>query len=170
MPATMVPNNPAYTLPPTGPAGATSANPAYTACDPANGNYFVATSRDLVTFYLYPPSSAPAWSVSVGYTPGQVVAATGPAYYIASLASTGVSPTGPTAAAYWAPYTGSSVSLASAPDQCTGRVSDVDGYNVPLGAGSVEFLVLPSSVFTQASGQVQFTASSNLVYVYVRSM
>ena len=36
--------------------------------------------------------------------------------------------------------------------------------------GSVEFLVLPSSVFTQASGQVQFKASSSLVSVYVRSL
>jgi hypothetical protein len=34
----------------------------------------------------------------------------------------------------------------------------------------VEFLVLASSVFTQTTGFVLFTASSNLVSVYVRSM
>ena len=168
MAMTQVPDNPAYTLPPTGPAGPTSANPVYTACDPANGNYFTATGRDLVTFYLNDETSAPAWLVAGSYGVGQVVSVTGPAFYVALLASSGQNPTG--GAPYWAGYTGSSVNIASAPDQCAGRISNVVGYDVPLGAGSVEFLVMPSSVFTQAGGQVQFLASSNLVSVYVRSL
>lgn len=74
--------------------------------------------------------------------------------------------------AVWAAYidADANVTVYSAPDACTGRKSDVDDYSVPLGAGSVEFLVLPSSVFTQANGQVQFLASSNLIYVYVRNL
>lgn len=241
---TAVPNTPAIVLQPTGPGGPTSLNPVYLSCDPTNGNYFTATGRDLVTFYLYPASTAPNWLVTTGYGKGAVVnfagdtasitnvaittnvatlnavnsftvgevvtisslvtatflngqsvtvtSSTGTTFvftfahsdypsasdtgtagsaagvFIALAATTGQSPHTPAA---WATYSGSStVTIFSAPDACTGRKSDVDNYNVPLGAGSVEFLVLPSSVFTQASGQVQFLASSNLVNVYVRSL
>lgn len=241
---TAVPNTPAIVLQPTGPGGPTSLNPVYLSCDPTNGNYFTATGRDLVTFYLYPASTAPNWLVTTNYGKGAVVnfagdtasitnvaittnvatlnavnsftvgevvtisslvtatflngqsvtvtASTGTTFtftfahsdypsasdtgtagsaagvFIAIAATTGQSPHTPAA---WAAYSGSStVTIFSAPDACTGRKSDVDDYNVPLGAGSVEFLVLPSSVFTQASGQVQFLASSNLVSVYVRSL
>jgi len=88
--------------------------------------------------------------------------------FIAIASNTNQKPHTPAA---WATYDGTAtVTLYSAPDMCTGRTADVDNYNVPLGAGSVEFLVLPSSVFTQASGQFQFQASSNLVYVYVRNL
>ncbi len=78
----------------------------------------------------------------------------------------------PNTPAFWSAYVDSeaTITIFSAPDACTGRKSDVDDYSVPLGAGSVEFLVLPSSVFTQANGQIQFQASSNLVSVYVRNL
>jgi hypothetical protein len=246
---TAVPNTPAITLLPTGPGGMTSLNPVYVACDPTNGNYFTTTNRDLVTFYLYPATSAPVWLTTTTYTVGQVVnfslsatitatavtsnvltvtasntfqvgdnvtfaglttstflngqtvtvtGSTGAAFTAAfthsdysavsdtgtaSIASASyialtnsgtnlnIHPTSTAGAAFWAAYSGASdVTLYSAPDICTGRKDDVDDYNVPLGAGSVEFLVLPSSVFTQANGQFQFLASSNLVYVYVRNL
>jgi hypothetical protein len=250
MAMTSVPNTPAITLLPTGPGGPTSLNPVYTQCDPTNGNFFTATNRDLVTFYLYPSSSAPAWLAGVTYTLGDVVNFAGDSATITnvsittnvatlsaantftvgeivnlaglttatflngqSVTVTAVSapPVGPSATfsftfahadyastpdtgtasnasgafiaiatnvnmkphttAAWASYSGASdVTIYSAPDACTGRKSDVDDYNIPLGAGSVEFLVLPSSVFTQANGQVQFQVSSNLVYVYVRNL
>lgn len=87
----------------------------------------------------------------------------------AIIANQGQKPHTPAA---WAVYTDSqaNITVYSAPDTCTGRKSDVTNYNVPLGAGSVEFLVLPSSVFTQSNGQIQFLASSSLVSVYVRSL
>jgi hypothetical protein len=241
---TNVPNTPAITLLPTGPGGPTSLNPVYTQTDPTNGNFFTATNRDLVTFYLYPATSAPAWLAGVTYTTGDVVNFPGDSATITSTASasnvvtvlaansftvgevvnlagltfatwlngqsvavTSAAPTQfqftfphadyaatadtgtasnssgafiaiatnmnqkPHTPAVWAAYSGASdVTIFSAPDACTGRKADVDDYNIPLGAGSVEFLVLPSSVFTQANGQVQFQTSSNLVYVYVRNL
>ena len=92
-------------------------------------------------------------------------------YWIATAASSNIHPTSTAGASVWAVYSGGgTVTLLSAPDQCTGRTSDVDDYPVPLGAGSVEFLVLPSSVFTQANGQFQFNSSNNLIFVYVRSL
>ena|ERR1700675_1849402 len=80
-----VPNTPAITLLPTGPGGPTSLNPVYTQTDPANGNYFTATNRDLVTFYLYPAAFAPAYNATITYTVGQVVNIAGspPNTYIA---------------------------------------------------------------------------------------
>ena len=244
MAMTAVQNSPAINLLATGPGGPTSLNPVYSQCDPANGNFFTTTNRDLVTFYLYPASAAPAWLAGFGYNVGAVVnfagdsasitnftiatnvvtilasnsftvgeqvtiSGMGVATYLngqtvtvtaasstqfqftfshADVASTPDTGTAsntagafialvansnqkPHTAGVWAAYSGaSSVTLYSAPDACTGRKSDVDNYNVPLGAGSVEFLVLPSSVFTQANGQFQFLASSNLVYVYVRNL
>lgn len=243
---TAVQNSPAITLLPTGPGGPTSLNPVYQQCDPTNGNFFTTTNRDLVTFYLYPATAAPAWLAGVTYTTGDVVNFPGDSASItnvsittnvatltaansftagevvnlaglttatflngfaATVLASGLSGTqftftfahadyasapdtgtasntsGPFIAiatnvnqkphtpAVWAAYSGASdVTLFSAPDACTGRKADVDDYNVPLGAGSVEFLVLPSSVFTQANGQFQFQASSNLVYVYVRNL
>jgi hypothetical protein len=95
------------------------------------------------------------------------------AYIISGVLQTNINihPTSTAGVNFWTVYSGSStVTLFSAPDACTGRKSDVNNYNIPLGAGSVEFLVLPSSVFTQANGQFQFQASSNLVYVYVRNL
>jgi hypothetical protein len=244
MALTNVPNTPAITLLPTGPGSPISLNPVYTQTDPANGNFYTATNRDLVTFYLYPASSAPTWLTGVTYNVGAVVNFAGDSAAITNVAITTnvatllalnsftvgevVSLAGLTTATFlngqfvtvtaasatqfsftfahadyasaadtgtasntagafiaiatnmsmkphtpavWAAYSGSSdVTIFSAPDACTGRKSDVDDYNIPLGAGSVEFLVLPSSVFTQANGQVQFQTSSNLVYVYVRNL
>lgn len=242
---TAVPNTPAIVLQPTGPGGATSLNPVYVQTDAANGNYFTATGRDLVTFYLYPATSAPSWLTGVGYTIGQVVNFAGDSATITNVAITtnvatllavntftvgeivnlaglttatflngqavtvtaasgtqftftfahgdyvSASDSGtasnaagvfialtanlnqkPHTPAAWAAYVDAdaTITLFSSPDACTGRKSDVDDYAVPLGAGSVEFLVLPSSVFTQASGQFQFKASSNLIFVYVRSL
>lgn len=244
---TAVQNSPAITLLATGPGGPTSLNPVYSACDPANGNFFTTTNRDLVTFYCYPASSAPAWLLGQQYAFGTVVNFAGDSATITNVAittnvatllavntftageivsltglstatflngqsvtvlSTGLSGTQfqftfshadyvsasdtgtasntagtfialvanqnqkPHTAGVWGAYVDAdaNVTLYSAPDACTGRKSDVDDYNVPLGAGSVEFLVLPSSVFTQASGQFQFLASSNLVSVYVRNL
>ena len=244
MALTNVPNTPAITLLATGPGSGIALNPVYTQCDPTNGNFYTATNRDLVTFYLYPASSAAPWNSGLTYTTGDVVNFAGDSASItnvaittnvatllavnsftvgevvnlsglttatflnsqsvtitaaaptqfsftfahadyASAADTGTASNAagvfiavatsmnqkPHTPAAWATYSGSStVTLFSAPDACTGRKSDVVNYNIPLGAGSVEFLVLPSSVFTQANGQVQFQASSNLVYVYVRNL
>jgi|SRR5271157_1496942 len=169
MSMTAVPNTPALVLQPTGPGGATSLNPVYQQCDPTNGNFATATGRDLLTFYLYPATAAPAYNGSLAYSVGQVVNFGGSAYIATASVPLATPPPG-SPPAQWAAYTASSLTIYSAPDACTGRKADVVGYNIPLGAGSVEFLVLPSSVFTQASGQIQFLASSNLVYVYVRSL
>src|ERR1700676_4883014 len=73
MPLTAVPNTPAIVLQPTGPGGSVSLNPVYSQTDPANGNYFTTTNRDLVTFYAYPASSAAAWLSTTTYAAGQVV-------------------------------------------------------------------------------------------------
>src|SRR5271168_1090618 len=74
MALTSVPNTPAISLPPTGPGGTTSFNPIFTQCDPANGNYFQATGRDLVTFYLFAAEEfAPAWLATTNYNVGSVV-------------------------------------------------------------------------------------------------
>jgi len=162
-------------------------NPFYAACDPTNGNYFLTTGRDLVSFCCAPAAAAPTWSSTVVYLTGQVVnILTGsPAANVAYIALTNSSPnlaqnptTSPT---FWALYVDgtSTITLFSAPDACTGRTADVVSYPVLLptptsspAAGEypgVEFLVLPSSVFTQANQQFQFQASSNLVSVYVRN-
>jgi len=271
MSLTAVPNTPAITLLPTGPGGTTSLNPVFTQCDPANGNYFTATGRDLATFFLFPAAQyAPAWLATTNYNVGAVVnfagevdtitnvqittnvltitasntftvgakvnliglttatflnsqtvtvtsstgttftatfshgdyasaadtgTATNPAGIFISILASGPGNLGakqPNTPAYWAAYVDADAELfvASAPDACTGRTSNIgvisngavaSGYNIPapffngnpVGANAtvtVEFLVLPSSVFTQASGQVQFQASSNLVYVYVRNL
>jgi hypothetical protein len=177
MALTAIPNTPAIDLFPTAPVSQPSPllNAQYVACDPLNGNYFTATNRDLVTFICLPASSAAAWSTTVTYTQGQVVNGGSPAGTYIALAnpspnlnqSPGTSPT------FWALYASSTLSITSAPDSCTGRTANVVSYPLPVFDStqqSVEFLVLPSSVFTQANGQVQFQASSNLVYVYVRNL
>lgn len=181
MSRTVITNNNPITLSPifgqqTGIGHATALNPIYTACDPTNGNYFVTTGRDLVSFYCAPVSTAPVWSSSVTYTAGQVVNIVSPPSSFIALANTSpnlnqdptLSPT------FWEAYTDgdSTVTLSSAPDDCTSRTADVVDYVVPVATGTspgVEFLVLPSSVFTQANQQFQFLASSNLVSVYVRN-
>jgi|SRR5271168_4709160 len=276
MSLTAVPNTPAITLLPTGPGGPQSLNPVWSQCDPANGNYFTATGRDLVTFYLFAAEEfAPAWLTTSNYNIGSVVnfggeidtitnvviltnvltitanntftvgaqvnliglttatflngvtvtitsstgttftatfshadyvsaadtgTATNPSGIFIALAQSGPGIAGakqPNTPAYWIAYVDADAELyvASAPDACTGRTSNIgslltvattatglvsDGYTVPTpmtqpypstsATVTVEFLVLPSSVFTQASGQVQFQASSNLIYVYVRSL
>jgi hypothetical protein len=176
MAQTLVPNVPPITLQPTGvpaPVGSsTILNPLFTVCDPLNGNYFVASGRDLVTFYASDPASAPAWNSAISYTQGTVVNYTGTAYVAtATTPNLNQIPTGnPT---YWTAYVNSTLTLFSAPDACTGRKADVVGYTIPNPTETspdVEFLVLANSVFTQTTGQVFFTASSNLVSVYVRSM
>jgi chitodextrinase len=70
---TSVPNNPANQLLPYYPTLTTQLTELTQACDPLNGNYFVATGRDLVTFIAKPSSYAPAWLTSTIYTQGQVV-------------------------------------------------------------------------------------------------
>jgi hypothetical protein len=178
MPKTAVSNRALLTLQPTG-ASSPALNPVFVACDPLNGNYFTATGRDLVTFYSLPAASAPAWSATVNYTVGQVVNVAGspPNTYIATAPSFGQAPPN---ASYWAVYTSSTITLYSAPDACTGRKSDVVSYPVPditvapsspsIPGGAIQFQVLPSSVFTQTDGSVQFFASSNLVQVSVNSL
>ena len=263
---TAVPNTPAITLSPTG-TMVPALTPAYSQCDPLNGNYAPATGRDLFSFYLFPSAEfAPSWVATSNYSLGAVVNFAAVVATITSVqetsgniltitavntftigvpvtliglstatflngvtvtvtsssgtAFTAIDPTahgiyGPTAdtgsataaagtfiakassgpgfppqlaqmpgtTTYWATYvdTDANLTIYSAPDACTGRKSDIDDYNVPLAAQvvsppltgpvvEVEFLVLPSSVFTQASGQIQFLASCNLIYVYVRSL
>jgi hypothetical protein len=61
------------------------------------------------------------------------------------------------------------LTIFSAPDACTGRKADVVDYVVPAG-GFSEFLVLPSSVFTQTDGTVQLSADNALVKFLVRSL
>src|SRR5271156_4414649 len=74
MSLTAVPNTPAINLPPTGPGGPQSFNPVWAQCDPANGNYFQATGRDLVTFYLFAAEEfAPTWLATSNYNVGSVV-------------------------------------------------------------------------------------------------
>ncbi len=90
-----------------------------------------------------------------------------------------IQPTSTAGAAFWAPYDDgqSNVTLYSAPDACTGRTVPTNNpplnpYTVPVATEinpGVEFLVLPSSTYTQANQQFQFIASSNLVSVYVRN-
>jgi hypothetical protein len=170
---TQIINNPPITLPPTGPTTNTSLNPLYTACDAANGNYFLTTGRDLVSFYCAPAASASAWLSTTVYYTGQVVNYLGQSY-IALQSGLNQAPTLSPPSAYWGAYADgdSTVTLYSAPDACTARTSDVDDYVVPVATETypgTEFLVLPSSVFTQANQQFQFLASSNLVSVYVRN-
>ena len=194
MSLTAVPNLPAISLQPTAPVSQPSPllNPQFMACDPFNGNYFSTTNRDLVTFACLPSASAPLWSAVVTYTVGQVVNVPvgSPAVltpYIAIFnASANLNQNPTTSPTFWAAYSGSMLYVASAPDGCTGRTANIGsvtpngtgftvttGYPLPVfdaAQQSVEFLVLPSSVFTQANGQFQFQASSNLAYVYVRNL
>jgi hypothetical protein len=183
MPRTLVSNTPANTLLPYYPSLTNlPLTEQFQQCDPLNGNYFTATNglftstnRDLVTFEAIEAADAPVWVLTTTYTLGQVVnvSSGSPAVttsYIAIAVSTNVPPPN---ASYWALYTGSTVTIYSAPDACTGRIADVVNYPVPVFEStrqSVEFLVTPSSVFTQASGQVWFLASSNLVYVCIRNL
>jgi hypothetical protein len=171
---TIVINNAPITLSPTFgmTGGPTGLNPLYTACDPANGNYFLTTGRDLVSFYCAAAATALPWSGTTQYLPGQVVNFSGQAY-IALIGSLAQTPSLSPPSSFWGAYADgdSTITLFSAPDACTGRTSDVDDYVVPVATElypGVEFLVLPSSVFTQASTQFQFLASSNLVSVYIR--
>lgn len=146
----------------------------------ANNGTFTVISNTTTVLVVTTPSgvteSHTASALLVSYTNASDTgtAAISSATYIAKVnagSNLNIHPTSTAGAAFWDAYSGaSSVTLYSAPDACTQRKSDVDNYNVPLGAGSVEFLVLPSSVFTQANGQFQFQASSNLVYVYVRNL
>jgi hypothetical protein len=174
MARTQVINNAPITLSPTfGTNGSpTGLNPLYTVCDAANGNYFLTTGRDLVTFYCAAAATAPAWVSTTQYLPGQVVNYLGQAY-IALVGSLNQAPSLSPPSAYWGAYADgeSTITLLSAPDSCAGRTADVDNYVVPVATElypGTEFLVLPSSVFTQANQQFQFQASSNLVSVYVR--
>lgn len=170
---TMVVNTTPIALPAIG-AISPALNPLYTACDAANGNYFTPTGRDLVSFYCASAATASDWSGSVMYLSGMVVNHLGQAF-IALLGSQGLAaPALSPPSAYWDAYTDgeSTVTLYSAPDACTGRKADIDDYVVPIATElhpGVEFLVLPSSVFTQANQQFQFLASSNLISVYVRN-
>jgi hypothetical protein len=170
---TSVPNNPANQLLPYYADLTNQLTELTTQCDPLNGNYFVATGRDLVTFLALPATSAPVWVSTTTYTEGQVVLYSSIAYIAIANASPNLAQIPASSPTFWALYTSSTITVYSAPDSCTGRTANIDDYPVPVFDSSlsvVEFLVLPASVFTQASGQVQFLASSNLVYVYVRSL
>jgi hypothetical protein len=173
MAMTQITNSPANNLLANYPSGTgTLLNVPFVQCDPTNGNYFVTTGRDLVTFICLPAASAPAYNPLLAYTTGQVVTGGSPATQYVAVASVPVG-TPPPNLTYWALYASSTLTLTSAPDQCTGRTFPITGYAVPVfdtAQTSVEFLVLPSSYFTQANGQFQFQASSNLVYVCVRSL
>jgi hypothetical protein len=107
--------------------------------------------------------------------PDTGTAATPTAAFQATASSTNVHPTSTAGASVWTSYTSGTdvVNVTSAPDGCTGRTANIVNYAVPVfdtTKTNVEFLILPSSTFTQASGQVQFQASSNLVTVYVRNL
>lgn len=69
MARTQIPNTAATTMQPTGPASGTTLNPTFTAADVLNGNYFVATGRDLVEVYN---SDTVAHSFSVLSAPDDV--------------------------------------------------------------------------------------------------
>jgi hypothetical protein len=178
---TSVPNNPANNLLAYYPNVSNLLTVQFLRCDPLNGNYSAASGRDLVTFEAIEAADAMAWVSTTTFTAGQVVnVASGspPANtaYIA-IANAGVNLNQPPASSplFWALYVDAeaTVTIFSAPDACTGRTANVTDYQVPVfetTQQAVEFLVLPSSVFTQANGQVQFQASSNLVFVYVRSL
>jgi hypothetical protein len=148
-------------------------NPTFLTIDPINGNYFMASGDDLVTFYASPAALAPTWNSSTTYTPGQVVnvlAGSPPTEvgaYIATAASTNQNPT--SSPTFWAPYTGSTITVYSSPDACTGRKSDILNYPIPDG-GHVQFDFQGSSFYTQTNGQIQFLASSNLVSVLIQSI
>jgi hypothetical protein len=150
-------------------------NPAFLAIDPINGNYFLASGDDLVMFYASPVALAPSWNMGTTYTSGQVVnVLTGsPAVNVAYIALANSSPnlnqnpaTSPT---FWAAYTGSTITVYSSPDACTGRKSDITNYPIPDG-GFVQFDLQGSSFYTQTNGQIQFLASSNLVTVLIQSI
>ena len=175
MALTSVANNPAITLLATAPVSQPSPllNAQYVACDPLNGNYFTATNRDLVTFICLPSGSAPSWVNTTTYTQGMVVIQLGSPWIAIANSSPNLNQPPSSSPTFWAAYTSSTISITSAPDSCTGRTANVVNYPVPdvvATRQAVEFLVLPSSVFTQANGQVQFQASSNLVFVYVRNL
>src|SRR5277367_253894 len=133
-----------------------------------------ASSGTTFTFTYAHADYAPAADTGTGTVPAGIFIATN------VLPTTNLNMM-PSTVGFWSPYVDADADLHiySAPDQCTGRTADVVGYNVPLAAPQappptavveVEFLVLPSSVFTQANGQIQWLASSNLIYVYVRSL
>lgn len=168
----------AVPLQPTIPASATQYNPTLTVVDPINGNYFTATGRDLVTFYCSPAANAPTWSALVTYTQGNVVNLSGTTYIAIANVAANLNQNPTISPAFWVLYVSSTVTMVSAPDACTSRTADFT-YTVPDGAipatgfgpyGHTEFLVLPSSVFTQPNGQVQFKGNSNLLKVWVRSL
>jgi hypothetical protein len=151
-------------------------NPTFLPIDPINGNYFIASGRDLIMFYCSPVALAPAWNAVTTYTQGQVVnvlAGSPPAEVGAYIAIANVAANlnqNPTSSpTFWAAYTGSTVTIYSSPDACTGRKSDITNYPIPDG-GHVQFEIEGSSFYTQASGQVQFIASSNLVTVLIESL
>jgi hypothetical protein len=180
MAMTFIANNPANNLLANYPNGiGTLITAQFVACDPLNGNYFTATNRDLVTFICLPASAAPAWNSSTTYTQGQVInvpVGSPPvqtAYIALANVGTNQNQNPISSPTFWALYTGSTLNVTSAPDSCTGRTANIVGYAVPVFDSTrqaIEFLVTPSSTFTLANGQVQFQASSNLVYVYVRNL
>lgn len=164
----------AVPLQPTIPASLTQYNPVLTVVDPINGNYFTATGRDLVTFSSASVVNAPVWSALTTYTQGQVVNVASVPYIAIANVAANLNQNPTTSPTFWVLYVSSTITLFSAPDACTGRTADFT-YTVPDGSsapsyGHTEFLVLPSSVFTQANGQVQFKGSSNLLRVWVRSL
>ncbi len=172
-------NIPLVVLPPVAQASP-AMNPAFQAVDPVNGNYFVASGRDLVLFYASPMALAAAWDPATVYLQGQVVnapvgspAVQSPFIAIATVAGSpptnNVNQNPATSPLFWQPYTGSVLTVYSSPDQCTGRKSDIVNYPIPDG-GHVQLEIEGSSYYTQVNGQVDFLASSNLVSVLIQSL
>jgi hypothetical protein len=156
-----------------GPATGTSLNLAFSTVDPINGNYFVASGRDLITFSCSPTSAASVWSSSTVYTQGRVVNVTAgsPAvtttYIALANAGTNLNQTPASATTFWGVYTNSTVTIYSAPDSL-GRKADIVSYVIPT-ADHAQIAITPSSFYTQTLNQIQFLVTSNLVTVLIQS-
>jgi hypothetical protein len=147
-------------------------NPTFLSVDPVNGNYFMASGDDLVTFYCSPvANSAPAWSSSTTYTQGQIVNGGSPVgnYIALTNSSANINQSPGSSPTFWSTYAGSTITIYSAPDACTGRRSDIVNYPIPDG-GFAQFNIQGSSFYTQVGGQVNFYANSNLISVLVQAI
>jgi hypothetical protein len=171
---TLVANIPLVVTPPVAQASPYY-NPSFLPVDPINGNYFLASGDDLVTFYCAPMATAPVWDATVTYTQGQVVnyptgsPAVNVPYIAIANSGTNLNQNPISATTFWAAYSGTTITVYSSPDACTGRKSDITAYPIPDG-GFVQFEFMGSSFYTQTNGQVDFIATSNLVTVLIQSL
>ena len=170
---TLIANIPLTVLPPIAPTNGTALNPAFLPVDPINGNFLMASGRDLLTFYCSPVALAPQWNSTTTYTQGQVINVGS----LPFIAVTNINPnlnqppviSPPSSSAFWAIYVSSTLTIFSSPDACTGRKSDIVNYVVPNG-GHTQVEIMGSSFFTQTNGQIQFLANSNLITVLIQSL